>query len=105
MPYASAARGVAASLVATGLLWGCGPKDPAKPAASPQVGVVQVKSEAVTLSSELPGRITAAETSEVRPQVSGVIEQRFFEEGSLVRKGQVLYQIQDAPYRAALAVA
>lgn len=105
MAYASAARGIAAGLVASGLLWGCGPQDKAKPAAAPQVGVVQVKSEPVTLSSELPGRITAAETSEVRPQVSGVIEQRFFEEGSFVEKGQVLYQIQDAPYRAALAVA
>jgi membrane fusion protein (multidrug efflux system) len=105
MAYASAARGFAAGLVATGLLWGCGPRDAAKPAAPPQVGVVQVKAEAVTLSSELPGRITAAETSEVRPQVSGVIERRFFDEGSIVEKGQLLYQIQDAPYRAALAVA
>jgi len=105
MAYASAARGIAVGLVATGLLWGCGPRAPAKAPAPPEVGVVQVKSEPVTLSSELPGRVTAAETSEVRPQVSGLIERRLFEEGSIVEQGQVLYQIQDAPYRAALAVA
>jgi len=59
----------------------------------------------VTLSSNLPGRIVAAETAEVRPQVSGIIRKRLFEEGSLVHTGQVLYEIEDAPYRAALGAA
>jgi membrane fusion protein (multidrug efflux system) len=67
--------------------------------------VITLKDEPVTLTSELPGRITAAETSEVRPQISGVIRQRLFTEGSMVRAGQILYVIEDAPYRAALGTA
>jgi membrane fusion protein (multidrug efflux system) len=59
----------------------------------------------VTLTTELPGRITAVETSEVRPQVAGVIRRRLFTEGSLVHAGQVLYEIENAPYRAALGSA
>ncbi|EQB29837.1 hypothetical protein M529_22685 [Sphingobium ummariense RL-3] len=69
------------------------------------MGVVTLKSEPATLTSELPGRIAAVETAEVRPQISGVIRRRLFEEGSLVRAGQILYEIEDAPYRAALGSA
>jgi membrane fusion protein (multidrug efflux system) len=69
------------------------------------VGVVTLATQSVTLSTELPGRVTAVETSEVRPQVGGIIERRLFQEGSLVRKGQLLYKVQDAPYRAALGTA
>lgn len=61
--------------------------------------------EAVTLATDLPGRIVAYETSEVRPQVSGIVRQRYFTEGSHVERGQLLYQIDDAPYRAALETA
>ncbi|RVT89101.1 efflux RND transporter periplasmic adaptor subunit [Sphingomonas crocodyli] len=86
------------------LLAGCGAQQPPAPP-PPEVGVVTLKAEPVTLATELPGRVSALETSEVRPQVSGIVERRFFEQGSLVRKGQILYQIQDAPYRAALATA
>jgi membrane fusion protein (multidrug efflux system) len=75
------------------------------PPPTPEVGVVTVAEQSVTLSSELPGRITAVETSEVRPQISGVIRRRLFTEGSLVRAGQTLYEIEDAPYRAALGTA
>lgn len=75
------------------------------PPQTPQVGVVQVTEQSVTLSSELPGRITAVETSEVRPQISGVIRRRLFAEGSMVKAGQTLYEIEDAPYRAALGTA
>ncbi|CAN5163252.1 efflux RND transporter periplasmic adaptor subunit [soil metagenome] len=75
------------------------------PPAPPAVGVVLLKEEPVTLTSDLPGRVTAAEISEVRPQISGVIRRRLFAEGSLVRAGQVLYEIEDAPSRAALGTA
>lgn len=71
----------------------------------PAVGVIAVREEPVTLSIELPGRVVAREVSEVRPQIDGVIRQRLFEEGSYVRKGQLLYVIEDAPYRAAVATA
>ncbi|MDB5715116.1 MAG: efflux transporter periplasmic adaptor subunit [Sphingomonadales bacterium] len=83
---------------------GCGAPAPTPPPAPP-VGVVTVGQETVTLTTELPGRITAVETSEVRPQVAGVIRRRLFTEGSMVRAGQVLYEIEDAPYRAALGSA
>ncbi|RYG24096.1 MAG: efflux RND transporter periplasmic adaptor subunit, partial [Burkholderiales bacterium] len=61
--------------------------------------------EPVTLTAELPGRITALETSEVRPQINGIIRRRLFTEGSMVRAGQVLYEIDDSAYRAALGTA
>jgi membrane fusion protein, multidrug efflux system len=91
-------------LGATLLLAGCGGQQQ-PPQQPPKVGVITLKDEPVTLTSELPGRITAAETSEVRPQISGVIRQRLFTEGSMVRAGQILYVIEDAPYRAALGTA
>ncbi len=75
------------------------------PPPTPQVGVVAVTEQAVTLSTELPGRISAVETSEVRPQINGVIRRRLFTEGSMVQAGQTLYEIDDAPYRAALGTA
>jgi len=68
----------------------------------PTVGYVVLKSEPVTLTTELPGRVSAMESSDVRPQVSGVVRRRDFTEGSLVKAGQVLYEIEDSPYRATL---
>nr|WP_260929704.1 efflux RND transporter periplasmic adaptor subunit [Novosphingobium sp. 9] len=87
------------------LLSSCGGGQKAATPPPPEVGVVTLKPEPVTLSTELPGRILAVESSEVRPQVSGIIRQRLFTEGAMVKQGQVLYKIDDAPYRAALASA
>lgn len=67
-----------------------------------QVGFVVVQSQPVALTTELNGRISALETSQVRPQVSGIVLQRLFQEGGLVRKGQPLYQIDPATYRAGM---
>lgn len=67
----------------------------------PSVAFVVLKTEPVTLTTELPGRVSAMESSDVRPQISGVIRRRAFIEGSLVKAGQVLYEIEDSPYRAA----
>ncbi|BBD97307.1 efflux RND transporter periplasmic adaptor subunit [Sphingobium amiense] len=67
--------------------------------------MVTLKSETAPLFNELPGRIVAVETAEVRPQINGIIRRRLFEEGGYVRAGQLLYEIDDAPYRAALAQA
>lgn len=86
------------------LLAGCGEQQQA-PAGPPQVGYVTVTSQPVTLSTELPGRTSAYETSEVRPQVNGLIVKRLFQEGDTVRKGQPLYRIDPAPYRAQVASA
>ena len=71
----------------------------------PEAGVVKLTTESVPLLVELPGRTAAYETSEVRPQVSGLITARSFTEGSVVTKGQTLYQIDASLYRAAAAQA
>ena len=85
-------------------LSGCGESQPPAPP-PPAVGVVTVKTESVPLVNELPGRVAALETAEVRPQISGVIRRSLFPQGGFVRAGQVLFEIEDAPYRAALAQA
>lgn len=70
-----------------------------------QVGFVVVQPTSVEITTELGGRVTAFQTSEVRPQVGGVIRKRFFTEGALVRQGQTLYQIDPSLYRTAAAEA
>jgi membrane fusion protein (multidrug efflux system) len=67
----------------------------------PEVGVVTIEPQAVTLANELPGRTSPFEVSDVRPQVSGIIKARLFTEGANVKAGQVLYQIDPATYQAA----
>lgn len=67
-----------------------------------QVGYVVVQQTSVPLVTELAGRTFAYQSSEVRPQVSGVIQKRFFEEGTIVRRGEPLYQIDPSLYRAAV---
>ncbi|HEY0253934.1 MAG TPA: efflux RND transporter periplasmic adaptor subunit [Kofleriaceae bacterium] len=66
-----------------------------------EVTVVTLKSERIELETELPGRTTAVLSSEVRPQITGIVKTRLFEEGAQVKAGQVLYQIDPAQYRAA----
>ena len=83
-----------------GALAACG--DKAKPAPRiPQVGYVVLQPTTAAISTELAGRTSAYEASDVRPQISGVIFRRLFTEGSLVHRGQPLYQIDPRPYRAA----
>lgn len=83
------------------LLTGCG-GEKAPPAAPPppEVRVATLRPERVTLTRELPGRTTAFRVAEVRPQVTGIVQQRLFEEGGVVKEGQPLYQLDDAVYRA-----
>jgi len=71
----------------------------------PEVGFVVVQPTSVPITVQLPGRATAFESSDVRPQVSGIIRRRLFTEGSLVQAGQVLYEIDPRLYRAAVAEA
>ncbi|EQA4234597.1 efflux RND transporter periplasmic adaptor subunit [Serratia marcescens] len=73
---------------------------PAGAGAEQEVGVVTLRGQSVTLSSELTGRVNATMTSDVRPQVDGIIKQRLFTEGAEVKAGQVLYQIDPASYQA-----
>jgi membrane fusion protein (multidrug efflux system) len=89
----------AASLLALALA-GCARRPPPPPSAPPKVGYVVLEPQSAVLTTELPGRTNAYLTSDVRPQVNGVIKSRLFVEGSNVRAGQVLYQIDPAPYQA-----
>jgi len=86
---------------------GCGKKKPAGPPPSgpPEVGIIVVKPERVSLTTELSGRTAPQMIAEVRPQVSGIIKKRLFTEGSDVKAGQLLYQIDPASYEAAFASA
>ncbi|HWX28954.1 MAG TPA: efflux RND transporter periplasmic adaptor subunit [Steroidobacteraceae bacterium] len=83
------------------LLAACGQQRSSPPAkAAPRVSVVTLHAQSVPMSSQLPGRVAAYRTAEVRPQVSGIVLKRLFVEGSEVRAGQQLYQIDPAPYQA-----
>lgn len=82
------------------LLGACGTGQEAGPPPTPAVTVVELGSQDVTLTRELPGRTNAWLVAEVRPQVSGLVAERLFTEGERVKAGQPLYQIDDATYRA-----
>ena len=92
-------------LAASLTLTGCGKKKSAAPPPSgpPEVGIIVVKPQKTTLTTELSGRTVPHMIAEVRPQVSGIIKKRLFTEGSDVKAGQVLYQIDPASYEAAYA--
>jgi len=88
------------------LLAACGNQAAQPPQPGPSaVGYVTVAEQPVTLTNELPGRTAAFETSDVRPQVNGLVEARLFTEGDVVRKGQPLYRIDSTPYVAQVASA
>lgn len=72
---------------------------------TPQVGYVVVQQGSAPIQQELPGRVAAFQTSDVRPQVSGVVLKRLFQEGSVVHQGQTLYQIDPSIYAAQQAQA
>lgn len=71
-----------------------------KPAGPKTLKALRLQEQPVTVYSELPGRTTAYEQADIRPQVGGLITKRLFQEGSLVKQGQQLYQIDAAPYQA-----
>jgi len=90
-------------LVAGVMLSGCEEKKEApKKRPTPEVTTLTVRPEPVGLTTELPGRVSAYRTAEIRPQVNGLIIQRLFTEGSLIKAGQPLYRIDPAPFKAAL---
>ena len=84
------------------LLCGCGRQQlpPAPP--MPEVATMNVQPQTLELTTELPGRTSPYLVAEIRPQVNGIIQKRLFTEGSDVQAGQALYQIDPAPFQAAL---
>lgn len=100
---------VIAGLLSAGLLSACGDQQAAqsqqqqRPA--PAVEVLEMAPQTVEVTTQLPGRTSAYRVAQVRPQVSGVLLERKFEEGTYVEQGQQLYQIDPAVYEAELASA
>jgi len=84
------------------LVSGCdrGKQPPPRRHTAPEVSIVKVKTRKVVLTTELPGRTAALRVAEIRPQISGLILKRLFREGSNVKAGQVLYQVDPAPFLA-----
>jgi|SRR5882672_1817749 len=89
-------------LVCVSMLTACSSAKPAVQSAPPEVGVVTLHSQSVTITTDLPGRTAAYRVAEVRPQVSGVVLKRLFTEGGDVKAGQPLYQIDPAQFQANL---
>src|ERR1700720_330943 len=92
--------GVRLAVLGLGALTGCEHKAPPPAPPPPKVSVVTVQVQAVPITTELPGRVAGYRYADVRPQVNGIILKRLFVEGSEVKAGQQLYQIDPAPYRA-----
>lgn len=94
---------IATLLVAATLLSGCqqGSSAPAKVASVPAISYITVKTQSHNIDTKMQGRVTASLVAQVRPQVSGIVQQRLFTEGSTVEKGQLLYQIDPATYQSA----
>lgn len=107
LAWGSGARlSVLAALVAGLGMSGCGGGDSkAAPVAPPppEVGVVTVAPGRADLSAELPGRLEAFRVAQVRARAAGILQKRLFTEGSDVKAGQALFEIDPAPYRATLA--
>ncbi len=109
IPNVSRVSAVAVLIVA-GALAGCSPQGGAsggdgKPGGGgpppAEVGVVTVTPKSIGLATDLPGRLEATRVAQVRARVAGILQKRLFREGSDVKAGQVLFQIDSAPYRAA----
>jgi RND family efflux transporter MFP subunit len=83
------------------LLTGCSHHAAPPAPGPPKVSVVTLRTQSVPIVTELPGRVNAYRTADVRPQVNGIILKRLFVEGGEVKTGQQLYQIDPAPYKAA----
>ncbi len=82
------------------VLAACGPKPPEQPSKPPEVGVITVSPQAVSTTTELPGRTNAFLVAQVRARVDGIVLRRGFTEGDDVKEGQRLYKIDPAPTRA-----
>lgn len=106
----ASARAIMLFLLVTVLLTGCEAKSeegaaPAAPPPPPEVDVAEMVARPVVLSESFTGRVEAAETVELRPRVSGYIQEVAFEEGELVEQGDLLFQIDPRPYQARVGAA
>lgn len=100
----SSRHALPSALLLAALLAACNSEKAAAPPPQPQlqISVVTLHPQPVAITAELPGRVSASLIAEIRPQVNGIIKSRLFREGSEVKAGDVLYEIDPAPYQAAL---
>ncbi len=92
---------IVATLVVSPCLAGCNRQQGPPPMPIPEVAVVTVQPQPIVLTSELPGRTSGYLVAEIRPQINGLLQKRLFTEGARVEAGQILYEIDPAPYQAA----
>jgi membrane fusion protein (multidrug efflux system) len=97
-------RAMTGAAVAALLLVACG-KEQGGPPPPPEVGIITLVPRKIDITDQLPGRTTAFRVAEVRPQVTGIVQKRLFGEGTEVKAGQQLFQIDAGSYRAALSSA
>lgn len=97
-------HGGACALVAV-MLMGCEQSEPVTDNPAPQVSVLTVAPSRLELTDDLPGRVAALRVAEIRPQVSGIVLRRRFEQGSEVAAGQPLFQIDPAPFKSEMDMA
>ncbi|MBJ9962876.1 efflux RND transporter periplasmic adaptor subunit [Burkholderia seminalis] len=86
--------------LAAAVLAGCGPAEQQAAAPATPVAAMTVAATRVDVTEDLPGRVAAVRVAEIRPQVSGIVQRRLFEQGTEVRAGQPLFQINPAPFKA-----
>ncbi|BAX62369.1 efflux RND transporter periplasmic adaptor subunit [Burkholderia stabilis] len=91
--------GAVCALVAA-MLAGCGPAGQQAAAPATPVAAMTLAASRLDVTEDLPGRVAAVRTAEIRPQVSGIVQRRLFEQGTEVRAGQPLFQINPAPFKA-----
>ncbi|KVT07759.1 RND transporter [Burkholderia sp. MSMB1078WGS] len=97
-------HGAVCALVAA-MLAGCGPSEQQAAAPATPVAAMTVAATRVDVTEDLPGRVAAVRVAEIRPQVSGIVQRRLFEQGTEVRPGQPLFQINPAPFKAEMDTA
>src|SRR5690606_17307036 len=109
MSLASVSAGFAGLVMLTLVVSACTDSGESAPAGqempAPQVSVYLINAERLPISYELPGRVAPTRIAQVRPRVSGIVVERVFQQGSLVKEGDVLYRIDDAAFRMQVASA
>lgn len=98
-------RGSAGLTLAMIVLAGCNETTPRAPTPLPRVAVVEVAPERLEVVEDLPGRVVAVRVAEIRPQISGIVQRRLFEQGADIRAGAPLFQINPAPFQADVGMA
>jgi membrane fusion protein (multidrug efflux system) len=100
-PFAKVFKTICALFIVNAIFFaGCSKSQPAAQRPDAEVGIVTLQTQQVALQSELAGRTSPSLMSDVRPQVSGIVKARLFEEGAQVKAGQLLYEIDPSTYQS-----